>query len=76
MNTELDQQRKFTEQFLELIKEASPKFKEKWDNNIQFSNPSRTKYIPTFSTGVINLLSVALRDKFEILRGRYYAKSL
>lgn len=76
MNNELDQQRKFTEQFLELIKEASPKFKEKWDDNIQFSNPSRTKYIPTFSAGVINLLSVALRDKFEVLRSRYYSKSL
>lgn len=76
MSIELDQQRKFTDQFNELVKEASPKFKEKWDDNIQFSNPSRLKYVPTFSTGIINLLSVALRDKFEILRNKYYAKSL
>ncbi|MEP6616557.1 MAG: hypothetical protein ABJA57_08265 [Ginsengibacter sp.] len=76
MSLELEQQRKFKEQFQELIKEASPKFHEKWDNNIQFSNPSRTKYIPTFSMGVINLLSVALRDKFEALRNKYYSKSL
>jgi hypothetical protein len=76
MNLELEQQRKFKDQFLELIKEASPKFQEKWDDNIQFSNPSRTKFIPTFSAGVINLLSVSLRDKFETLRSRYYAKTL
>jgi hypothetical protein len=76
MNLELEQQRKFIEQFSELVKEASEKFKEKWDNKIEFTNPNHNGYIPTFSGGVINMLSVSLRDKYETLRSRYYAKSL
>ena len=76
MNLELEQRRKFTDQFFELTKDASQKFKNKWDENIQFSNPSRTKFIPTFNNGAIDSLSAPLREKYEILRKRYYAKSL
>ncbi len=76
MNIELEQQRKFTEQFIELTKDAPKKFKDKWDETIQFSNPSRLKFIPTFNNGAIDALSVALRGKYEILRKKYYDKSL
>jgi hypothetical protein len=76
MNIENEQQRKFTEQFIELTKDAPQKFKSKWDQTIQFSNPSRIKFIPTFNNGAIDALSVSLREKYEILRKKYYAKSL
>ncbi len=76
MNIEIDQQQKFTEQFYDLIKDAPQRFKEKWDGNINFINPTRTKYIPSFNGNTIDLLSVELRRKFEILRNKYYAKSL
>ena len=76
MNLELEQQRKFTEQFFELTKDASQKFKNTWDEDIQFSNPSRIKFIPTFNNGAIDSLSTPLREKYEILRKKYYDKSL
>jgi hypothetical protein len=76
MNLELEQQRKFTEQFFELTKDASQKFKNTWDENIQFSNPSRIKFIPTFNNGAIDSLSTPLREKYEILRKKYYDKVL
>ena len=76
MNLELEQQRKFTDQFFELTKDASKKFKSIWDETIQFSSPSRTKFIPTFNNGAIDSLSAPLREKYEILRKKYYNKSL
>jgi len=76
MNVEIDQQQKFTEQFSKLVEDASPKFKSKWDNTVQFINPSRSKIIPSFGAGVIDTLSVELRLKFEKLRQRYYEKTL
>jgi hypothetical protein len=76
MKLEYEQQRKFTEQFTELTKDASQKFKSKWDETIQFSNPSRIKFIPTFNNGAIDALSAPLREKYEILRKKYYAKTL
>lgn len=76
MKIELEQQRKFTEQFIELTKDAPKKFKDKWDETIHFSNPSRVKFIPTFNNDAIDALSVALRGKYEILRKKYYDKSL
>jgi len=76
MKIELEQRQKFTEQFIELTKDAPQKFKDKWDKTIQFSNPSRVKFIPIFNNGAIDSLSVALREKYEILRKKYYNKSL
>ena len=76
MNLEIDQQQKFTEQFSKLVETASERFKDKWDGNITFINPTRTKFIPSFNGNSIDLLSVELRNKFEILRNKYYAKSL
>ncbi len=76
MNIEIDQQQKFTEQFFTLIKDAPQRFKEKWDGEIRFINPTRTKFIPSFNGNAIDLLSVELRRKFEILRNKYYAKTL
>ena len=76
MNIEIDQQQKFTEQFYELTADAPQKFKDKWDGNINFINPTRTKFIPSFNGNTIDFLPVALRDKFEILRNKYFAKSL
>ena len=76
MNIEIDQQQKFTEQFSKLAANASQKFKDKWDGTIRFINPTRTKFIPSFNGNTIDLLSVELRNKFEILRNKYYAKSL
>lgn len=76
MNIEIDQQQKFTEQFSKLVETASERFKDKWDGNINFINPTRSKFIPSFNGNSIDLLSVELRNKFEILRNKYYAKSL
>ena len=76
MNIEIDQQQKFTVQFIKLTEDASPKFKNKWDYTIEFINPTRKKIIPSFGMGVIDALSVELRVKYENLRNRYYAKSL
>jgi len=76
MNIELDQQQKFTEQFAKLAEVASQKFKERWNKEIYFINPTHNKMIPSFGSGVIDLLSVDLRNKFEILRGKYFSKSL
>lgn len=76
MNIEIDQQQKFTEEFFKMVHDAPQRFKDKWDGNIRFINPTRTKYIPSFNGNAIDLLSVELRNKFEILRNKYYAKSL
>ena len=76
MNLELEQQRKFTDQFFELTKDASQKFKNIWDETIQFSNPTHVKFIPTFNNGTLDSLSPPLREKYEILRKKYYNKSL
>ena len=76
MNLEIDQQQKFTEQFSKLVADAPKRFQEKWDGNIRFINPTRIKFIPSFNGNSIDLLSVDLRNKFEELRDKYYAKSL
>ena len=76
MNIEIDQQQKFTEQFSKMVEGAPQRFKDKWDGNIRFINPTRTKFIPSFNGNAIDLLSVELRNRFEILRNKYYSKSL
>jgi len=76
MNIEIDQQQKFIEEFYELVHDAPQRFKDKWDGTIKFINPTHTKFIPSFNGNTIDLLSVELRNKFEILRNRYYEKSL
>jgi hypothetical protein len=76
MNIEIDQQQKFTEQFFKMVHDAPQRFKDKWDGNIRFINPTHTKFIPAFNGNSIDLLSVELRNKYEILRNKYYEKSL
>jgi hypothetical protein len=76
MNIEIDQQQKFTEQFFKMVHDAPQRFKDKWDGNIRFINPTHTKFIPSFNGNSIDLLSVELRNKYEILRNKYYEKSL
>jgi hypothetical protein len=76
MNKEIEQQQKFTEQFFKLAEESSQKFKDKWDKEITFINPSHAKILPCFNSGALHLLSVEQKKKFQILRERYFAKSL
>ena len=76
MNIEIDQQQKFTEAFAKLVYDAPQRFKDKWDGTIRFINPTRSKFIPSFNGNTIDMLPVELRNKFEILRNKYYAKSL
>ncbi len=76
MNIEIDQQQKFLEQFSKLAQDAPQRFKDKWDGNVEFINPTHTKFIPSFNDNSIEFLSVELRNKFEILRNKYYSKSL
>lgn len=76
MNIEIDQQQKFEEQFAKLVEGASQKFKDKWDQQIIFTNPTREKLTPTLNPGALHLLSVELRKKFEVLRNKYLEKSL
>jgi hypothetical protein len=76
MNIEIDQQQKFTEEFLKMVHDAPQRFKDKWDGNVNFVNPTHSKFIPSFNGNSIELLSVELRNKFEILRNKYYEKSL
>lgn len=76
MNIEIDQQQKFIEQFDTLVREAPQKFKDKWDGQINFINPTRSKFIPSFNGNSIDLLPIVLRDRFEVLRNKYFAKSL
>ncbi|HUS01527.1 MAG TPA: hypothetical protein VMY77_07365 [Chitinophagaceae bacterium] len=76
MNIEIDQQQKFIEQFSKMVEGAPQRFKDKWDGDIRFINPTRSKFIPEFNGNTIDLLPVELRNKFEILRNKYYAKSL
>jgi hypothetical protein len=76
MNIEIDQQQKFTEHFLKMVHDAPQRFKDKWDGNVNFINPTHSKFIPSFNGNSIELLSVELRNKFEILRNKYYEKSL
>ncbi len=76
MNNEISQQQKFEEQFYKLAEQASPKFKDKWDKQINFINPSHDKMIPSFNPGALHLLSVELREEYEILRKKYFEKSL
>ena len=76
MNIEIDQQQKFAEQFSKLAHDAPQRFKDKWDGNIRFINPTHTKSIPSFNGNSIDLLGVELRRKFEILRSQYYTKTL
>jgi hypothetical protein len=76
MNIEIDQQQKFTEHFLKMVHDAPQRFKDKWDGNVNFINPTHSKFIPSFNGNSIELLSVELRNKYEILRNKYYEKSL
>lgn len=76
MNIEIEQQQKFIEEFNELVKDAPVKFKEKWDEQIQFLNPTHQKSMPVFNPGAIDALPIALRDKYELLRRKYYNKTL
>ena len=76
MNNEISQQQKFEEQFYKLAAQASQKFKDKWDNEVNFINPSHDKMIPSFNPGALHLLSVELREEYEILRKKYFEKSL
>lgn len=76
MNIEIDQRQKFEEQFAILVKDASQRFKDKWDHQIDFINPTRDKWIPLFNPGAIQLLSPEKRRKYEILRAKYFSKSL
>lgn len=76
VNIEIAQQQKFIEEFNELVKDAPQKFKEKWDHQINFLNPTHQKSMPVFNPGAIDALSVALRDKYEELRKKYYNKTL
>lgn len=76
MNLEIDQQQKFSEQFSKLAEGASQRFKDKWDHEVNFVNPTHNKLIPSFNSGVIDLLSVELRKKYEILREKYFHKEL
>ena len=76
MTKERAQQQKFTEQFFRLAEEASQKFKDKWDKEITFINPTHTKILPCFNSGALHLLSVEQMKKFQILREKYFAKSL
>lgn len=76
MNKEIDQQQKFAEQFSKLVEDASQKFKDKWDKEVTFINPSHEKIIPCFNPGAIHLLSVEQKKKFQTLREKYFAKSL
>ncbi len=76
MNLEISQQQKFREQFEQLVKDAPKKFKDNWDEDIQFINPSRNKIIPQFRHGLIDFLPIEMRNKFEIIRNKYYSKSL
>ena len=76
MNIEISQQQKFREQFEELVKDAPKKFKDNWDENIQFINPTRNRLMPQFKHGLIDILPVEMRNKFEVLRNKYYSKSL
>lgn len=76
MNIEISQQQKFREQFEELVKDAPRKFKDNWDDEIKFVNPTRSKMIPQFSHGLIDFLPIEIRTRYEILRNKYYTKSL
>jgi hypothetical protein len=76
MNKETEQQQKFVDQFSRLAEEASQKFKDKWDKEITFINPSHGKIIPSFNPGALHLLSVEEKKKFQILREKYFAKTL
>ncbi len=76
MNIEIDQQQKFQEHFAKLAEGASQKFKDKWDKEITFTNPTREKMTPTLNSGALHLLSTELRKKFEILRHKYFEKKL
>lgn len=76
MNIEIEQQQKFIDEFSKMVENAPQRFKDKWDGNIRFINPTHTKFIPSFNGNSIDMLSVELRNKFEILRNKYYSKSL
>ena len=76
MNREIDQQQKFAEQFSKLIENAPKKFKDKWDGEIKFINSARTKLTPSFNSNLIDMLPAVYRTQFEILRNKYYSKTL
>ena len=76
MNIEIDQQQKFAEKFSKLAEDASQRFKDKWDQDVRFINPTHNKMIPAFNAGAIDLLSVELRKKYELLREEYFHKAL
>ncbi len=76
MNTEINQQQKFIEQFSKLAEGASQKFKDKWDQDVIFINPTHERMTPSLNSGALHLLSTEERKKFEILRNKYFAKDL
>ncbi len=76
MNLEIEQQQKFAEQFSKLIENAPKKFKDKWDGEIKFIRPAQTKIIPAFNSNLIDILPAQYRTQFEILRNKYYSKTL
>ncbi len=76
MNVEIDQQQKFTELFSKMVADASQRFKDKWDKEVIFTNPTHEKIVPSLNAGALHLLSSDLREKYEILRKKYFEKSL
>ncbi len=77
MNIEIDQQQKFIKQFSKLADRAPQKFKEKWDHEIKFKDDTtHRKLLPCFNAGAIHLLPTGLKEKFIILRDKYFAKAL
>ncbi len=76
MNLEIEQQLKFAEQFSKLIENAPQKLKDKWDGEIKFIRPAQTKIIPSFNSNIIDVLPAPYRTQFEILRKKYYSKTL
>lgn len=76
MNPEIDQQQKFIEQFIKLLEDAPRKFRDLWDGEVKFIQTGRARTIPSVNSNLISLLPDAHRNKFEILRKKFYAKAL
>ncbi|MBL0740591.1 hypothetical protein [Chryseolinea lacunae] len=72
---ELNQEKKFTRAFCEIMESAPATVKETWDGTIHWSEQP-TEVVPQFTNGLIEKLPADIRERFDVLLGKYKNKQL
>lgn len=72
---ELNQQKKFTRTFCEIMDAAPTDLKEKWDGTVHWSEQQKD-VVPQFTEGIVDSLPPELKARVDSLLSKYKAKQL